>query len=125
MDPQSLKVEILQELSSLPVKLPGVFLYGSQAEGTADERSDTDLCLVAGTDLDPVLLQKQAWRHIRADKYDIRIFELLPLFMQIRILSKGILIASPDPYALSEYLYPWWKRWDDQRWYQTPIPGAP
>ncbi|PWR71605.1 nucleotidyltransferase domain-containing protein [Methanospirillum lacunae] len=125
MDPQSLKEGILQELSSLPVILPGVFLYGSQAEGVADERSDTDLCLVAGPDLDPAWLQKQAWRHIRADRYDIRIFELLPLFMQIRILSTGILISSPDLYALSEYLYPWWKKWDDQRWYQTPIPGAP
>ena len=57
--------------------------------------------------------------------YEVITFELLPLYIQIRILSQGILIASPDPFALSEYLYPWWKRWDDQRWYQTPIPGAP
>jgi len=50
---------------------------------------------------------------------------MLPLYLQIRILSRGIILFSPDPAALGEYLYPWWKRWDDQRWYQTPIPGAP
>ena len=125
MDQQSLIAQILKELAILPDTPFGVFLYGSQAEGKADERSDIDLCLVAGSCLNPVHLQRQAWRHIRADLYDIRIFELLPLYMQIQILSRGILIASPDQYALSEYLYPWWKRWDDQRWYQTPIPGAP
>lgn len=125
MNQQSLIAQILKDLAILPVTPFGVILYGSQAEGKADERSDIDLCLVAGSELNPVHLQRQAWRHIRADLYDIRIFELLPLYLQIRILSRGILISSLDQYALSEYLYPWWKRWDDQRWYQTPIPGAP
>ncbi len=41
--------------------------------------------------------------------------------MQIRILITGILLSSPDPAALVECLYPYWKQWDDQRWYQTPI----
>jgi len=125
VDQETLKGTILRDTSVLPVKPFGIYLYGSQAEGRADERSDIDLCFVAGKDMDPVRLQHLAWRHIRADRYDIRIFELLPLYLQIRILARGILIESPDPYELSEYLYPWWKRWDDQRWYQTPIPGAP
>ncbi|MDD1730452.1 MAG: nucleotidyltransferase domain-containing protein [Methanospirillum sp.] len=125
MDPKPLIEIIIQDLAVIPVVIPGIFLYGSQAEGMADERSDIDICLVAGRDLDPGNLQQLAWRHIMTDRYDIRIFEFLPLYIQIRVLARGILIASPDSVALSEYLYPWWKRWDDQRWYQTPIPGAP
>jgi uncharacterized protein len=122
---EPIKAEIIRDLSSLPVVIPGVFLYGSLADGRADERSDIDICLVAGSDQDPVRLQSLAWRNIRSDRYDIRIFELLPLYMQVRILATGILLSSPDQAALCEYLYPYWKQWDNQRWYQTPIPGAP
>lgn len=45
--------------------------------------------------------------------------------MQIQVLSQGILLSSHDSAELGEYLYQYWKMWDDQRWYQTPIPGAP
>lgn len=31
----------------------GMYLYGSQAEGKADCRSDTDICLVGGPGRDP------------------------------------------------------------------------
>jgi|GEM_PF-2509423 len=65
MDQQSLIAQILKDLAILPVTPFGVILYGSQAEGKADERSDIDLCLVAGSDPNPVHLQRQAWRHIR------------------------------------------------------------
>ena len=125
MDSELLKEVILGEISKISETIPGIFLYGSQAEGRADDRSDIDICLVAGSDQDPARLQSLAWRNIRSDRFDVRIFELLPLYMQVRILARGILLSSPDPAALSEYLYPYWKRWDDQRWYQTPIPGAP
>lgn len=119
-----LTAEILRVLLPLQPLVMGISLYGSQAEGTADERSDRDICLVGGEGSNHYDLQMTAWRMVRSDIYDIRIFELLPLYMQIRILSQGILLYSPDRAALGEYLYPWWKRWDDQRFYQTPIPGA-
>jgi len=121
MDSEPLKRVILQEISSIPVEIPGIYLFGSHADGQADERSDIDICLVAGSNQDPSRLQSLAWRHVRSGRYDIRIFEILPLHMQIRILTTGILLSSPDPAALAEYLYPYWKQWDDQRWYQTPI----
>lgn len=125
MDRNTLIAEFLRDLSPLVGEVPGIYLYGSQAEGTADERSDIDICLVAGTSLEPAHLQSMAWREIRSGRYDIRIFELLPLYIQVRILSRGILVSSPDPAGLAEYLYPYWKRWDDQRWYQSPVPGTP
>ena len=122
---EDLTTQILIDLAPVSSLVKGVYLYGSHADGTADARSDIDICLVAGADNDPVNLQSLSWSRIRSGTYDIRIFELLPLHMQIRILARGILLMSPDPAALGEYLYPYWKRWDDQRWYQTRIPGAP
>ena len=125
MDPENLNQQILKDLKPVSSYVRGIYLYGSQAEGRADIRSDIDICLVAGFDQDPTSLQFLVWKQVRSDTYDIRIFELLPLYIQMTILARGILLSSPDPAALGEYLYSYWKRWDDQRWYQTPIQGAP
>ena len=122
MDIDSAITGIIRDISKIPAIIPGVYLFGSLVDGRFDDRSDIDLCLVAGRDLDPVRLQTLAWQYVSSDRYDIRIFELIPLYLQIHILARGILISSPDPAGLSEYQYPFWKRWDDQRWYQSPIP---
>lgn len=124
MDRQQLISLILGDLSFIPQSIPGVFLYGSYATDSADARSDIDICIVSGKEFEPQDLQSLAWRNIKSEKYDIRIFELLPLFIQIRVLTQGILIYSPDKAALCEYLYGYRKLWDDQKWYQSPIPGA-
>ncbi len=124
MDREELITRVLRDFSFIPKNIPGIFLYGSYSNGTAQERSDIDICLVAGPEFNPYELQTKSWRCIGSGRYDIRIFELLPLFIQIRIITTGILIYSPDTPALYEYPYQVRKRWDDQRWYQTPIPGA-
>ena len=121
----NLITRILQDLCDLFPSTAGIYLYGSHVRGKADDRSDIDICLVAGENRDPASLQSLAWRQVKSGAYDIRIFEHLPLHLQIRIMAGGILLYTPDPPALAEYLYPWWKQWDDQRWYQSPIPGAP
>lgn len=125
MAEHQLTTEVLRDLRPVLSRVMGIYLYGSHAEGRADERSDVDICLIGGDKTDLHDLQMMAWKVVRSGNYDIRIFELLPLYMQIRILSQGILVYAPDQAALGEYLYPWWKRWDDQRYYQTRIPGAP
>ncbi len=45
--------------------------------------------------------------------------------MQVRVMAQGVLLQSHDPAALGEYLNIYWKKWDEQRWYQNRIPGAP
>lgn len=90
----------------------------------ADSRSDIDICLIAGPDIDPVSLLSLAWRNIRTDVYDIRIFEQMPLYLQMEVIHKGLPVISPDPPALGEYFYYFRKRWDDQRWYQRPVIGS-
>lgn len=76
-----LTAEILRDLLPLKPLVMGIYLYGSQAEGTADERSDRDICLVGGEGINHYDLQMTAWRMVRSDIYDIRIFEQLPLYI--------------------------------------------
>ena len=122
MDPEFIE-KISADLEHLKEYSAGMLLYGSHAAGKADERSDIDICIIAGQGQDPMNTLSKAWQTVRSDIYDIRIFEQLPLHLQIRVLVSGIWLYQKDPAGLGEYLYPVWKRWDDQRYYQDPIPG--
>lgn len=124
MDPEELNHQIIRDFSLIIPKISAIYLYGSHTVGKADERSDIDICLVAGPDTDPYPLQSIAWQNLNSDIYDIRVFELLPLFIQIHILARGELICTRNEADLAEYTYKFWKSWDDQRWYQNPIQGA-
>lgn len=117
-------IKINRDLSSLTSITEGIILYGSHALEMADERSDIDICIIAGPKNDPMQILSFAWQQVNSEIYDIRVFEQLPLHLQIRILVQGIWIYEKDPPALGEYLYNIWKRWDDQRFYQDPIPGV-
>ena len=124
MDPEFLR-KISEDLAHLKEYSIGMLLYGSHVTGKADERSDIDICIIAGPSQDPMNTLSKSWQTVRADIYDIRIFEHLPLHLQIRVLISGIWLYQEDPAMVGEYLYPVWKRWDDQRFYQDPIPGYP
>jgi len=45
-------------------------------------------------------------------KYDIRVFELLPIHIQIAII-KNHLVIHGDPLEISEYFYQYRKKWED------------
>jgi len=124
MDKGVLK-KILVDISPLTHITDGILLYGSQISGKADERSDIDICLIAGPSHDPMEVLSASWRYMDSDIYDIRVFEQFPLHLKVRVLVQGIWLYERDPPALGEYLYSTWKRWDDQRFYQDPIPGVP
>ncbi len=74
MDPEKLKIQIHRDLNPVSSVVLGVYLFGSQVRGQADEKSDIDICLVAGPDSDPVEIQFLAWKKICSELYDIRIF---------------------------------------------------
>ena len=70
------------------------------------------------------LLQKTAlWRSavaaIRDDCYDIRIFELLPLYLKIAVIEQGVMVCSRDVLELYEYFYPFRRIWGDQKHRQS------
>ena len=109
MDPGFIN-KISADLEHLKEYSAGMLLYGSHATGKADERSDIDICIIAGPGQDPMHSLSRAWQTVRSDIYDIRIFEQLPLHLQIRVLLSGIWLYHKDPAGLGEYLYPVWKR---------------
>ena len=83
----------------------GILLYGSYAKGEATERSDVDICLVKpkpGTY--EMVLEKLG------GKYDIKVFEELPLYVQIDVIKNHIVIYG-DELELSEYFYRFRRLW--------------
>lgn len=98
----------------------GILLFGSYAVGDQTNRSDIDICVVAPNE-DPVKFLSYILQNINVSKkkYDIRLFQELPLYIKIRIIHNGILIYSPDKYDLYEYFYFYRKLWNDQKHRQT------
>ena len=77
----------------------GILLYGSYAKDEYTKRSDIDISLV-GVDRDTYMeiLGKLG------NKYDIKIFEELPLYIKIDIIKNHKVIFG-DELELSEYFY--------------------
>lgn len=93
----------------------GVLLYGSQATGEAGPRSDIDLCIVAPNVSDHSLLWRKFVSHLRDSRYDVRIFEQLPLFLKAAVIEEGIVVYCEDEPELYEYFYPFRRDWQDQK----------
>ncbi len=54
---------------------------------------------------DKIALQRKAFALISDEKYDVRIFELLPLYLKAEVMEKGVVVCSRDVYELYEYFY--------------------
>jgi uncharacterized protein len=97
----------------------GVILFGSYVDGQESERSDIDICLVV-RDSDLYSIHKYIYATVEQnlDKYDIRFFEELPLYIQGEIIERGQIILTPNIGDLTEYLYRYRKRWNHEKWRQ-------
>jgi uncharacterized protein len=93
----------------------GVLLYGSHARGEAGQRSDIDLCVVAPEATDKAALWREFISHLHDNRYDVRIFELLPLHIKIAVIEEGLVMYSRDELELYEYLHPFRREWEDQK----------
>ncbi|MBU3966877.1 MAG: nucleotidyltransferase domain-containing protein, partial [Euryarchaeota archaeon] len=93
-----------------------VLLYGSVVKGEETPRSDIDICLVAPTCKDQAGLLREVHRNLDvfSKKYDVRIFEELPLYIQIQIIENHEIIYTKDVYEMFEYFYHFRKLWEDQ-----------
>ncbi len=93
-----------------------ILLYGSAAKGNETPRSDIDICIVATQCKDRRVLIREVYRNLDvfSKKYDVRIFEELPLYIQAQILQDHEIIYAKDIYELYEYFYFIRKLWDDQ-----------
>ncbi len=100
-----------KEFEFINDEVEGILLYGSCAMNTADERSDIDICIIKpGTH---GILQR-IFQKV-GDKYDIKIFEDLPLYIKMNIIENYRVIYGDEP-SISFYLYGFRKNWEDMRY---------
>lgn len=114
MDIEIIKKKINQEFDFLKNDIEGILLFGSYALGFANSHSDIDVCLVLGNRVPKKIFYKILSSPI-TEKYDIKLFEILPLYMKGEIIENNIIVWAKNESELSYYLYPWRKLWNDQK----------
>ncbi len=91
-----------------------VVLYGSSLDAsTFTPRSDIDVAVI--TRQRDRGVNRRAWRELLGsapDRYDLRVFELLPLDVQHNIAVDHEVVFG-DPVEISYYFYPIHRLWDD------------
>ena len=106
--------EIERDFSHFKSKVLGIILFGSRVNREEHERSDVDICLVA-PDYNSGKLFNEIIKSRVTERYDVKIFELLPLKLKGTILENHRIIWSKDEKELSYYLHKWRRVWEDQK----------
>lgn len=85
-------------------KILGILLYGSYIEERNTNRSDIDICVIApNEDMYELVSYSLQNINVNAKKYDIHVFNELPLYIKIHVIQKGVLIYSSNKLDLYEY----------------------
>lgn len=100
--------EIKEDFEFIKGSVEGVLLFGSHAAGRADKRSDIDVCLVGPKNKRVIFTVFERL----GDKYDVKVFEELPLYIKIDMIKNHKTILG-DEVALSYYFYKFRKVWRD------------
>lgn len=104
--------EIQTDLVSLKSNYD-VILFGSLNSGDYRPESDIDVAVITRTDDRKLNIKIQSeLLGMYGTKYDIRVFELYPIYIQISIIENYSVIFG-DLLAISEYFYQFRKKWDD------------
>ncbi len=111
---KNIKSVIEKDFAPLKGEVIGILMYGSRVTGTDHARSDIDVCLVAGVN-DPSKLFKDLLVTNLTAKYDVKIFEMMPLKMKGSILDNHVVVWSGDEGELSLYLHKYARIWVDQK----------
>ncbi len=108
MQTEELIIKLIKDFEFIKDDVEGILLYGSCAMNTANERSDIDICLIKPrtTGILNRIFQKVGGR------YDIKIFEDLPLYVQIEVIKNYRVIYGDEP-SISYYFYHFRKNWED------------
>lgn len=112
------ELDWIQELAGVDA----VLLFGSRIDGTATETSDYDLCIIASTlhsAPQRAELLGNIWRQLNANKYDIWVFEELPLYLQMDVIHNHEVLFCDDLPELYEYFYFYRKKWRAQEHRQS------
>ena len=77
-----------------------LLIFGSCIEGKAGKKSDVDICIVApGKNAKDLLKEVFANVDVAGKKYDVHVFEELPLYMKISIIEKHLVVFG-DKFSL-------------------------
>ncbi len=115
MDREEVLTRAKRDFLFLRDRVLGIMLFGSWVRGEANERSDIDLCIIAPEVEDKASLWREAISEPRDSRYDVRIFELLPLYMKMAVIEEGVVVYSREVLDLYEYFYPFRREWGDQK----------
>jgi len=107
------KLRKIKEKLKLLEEKYDIVIYGSYVEGGTRPDSDIDVAVLSyETNKEKnIKLQKELLGKFSL-KYDIRIFELLPIYIQISIVQNYWVVFGV-PLEISEYFYYFRKKWDD------------
>ncbi|MFO7791416.1 MAG: nucleotidyltransferase domain-containing protein [Candidatus Saliniplasma sp.] len=101
---------IRKDFEFIEDRVEGILLFGSSVKDEVTQRSDIDICLVK-PDEDDILMV--VFKEL-GGKYDVKIFENLPLTVQMSIIKDHKVILG-DEVELSFYFYQFRKRWRDNK----------
>ncbi|MDI6806979.1 MAG: nucleotidyltransferase domain-containing protein [Candidatus Aenigmarchaeota archaeon] len=111
---ENLKDEIEKDFEFLKKDIFSILIFGSYVRGEQTKRSDIDICLVVGNGD-----KKKVWKEILksglTEKYDIKIFETMPLKLKGEVIESSEIIWSKNVAEHSYYLFKWRKIWEDQK----------
>lgn len=107
------KIEEMKEILEPLKENHEVILFGSAVEGGMRPESDVDIAAISRNKNknQNIELQKSLLGKFPL-KFDVRIFELYPIDIQISIINNYKVIFG-DPLEISEYFYYFRKKWDD------------
>ncbi|MGB2726943.1 MAG: nucleotidyltransferase domain-containing protein [Halobacteriota archaeon] len=115
MDAEDIRRKVREDFKFLFNEVWGVLLYGSVAKEENDERSDIDICVVAPSVDNKIRFSRWILSNIRDERYDVRVFELMPLYLKREVFEYGEVVYARDIYELYEYFYTFRKLWEDQK----------
>lgn len=115
MDKEEVKRRVKKDFEFLLDDVLGILLYGSLATGGDGERSDIDISVVAPSIDDKIGFSRRILSNVRDARYDVRVFELMPLYLKAEVVEKGEMIYAKDIFKLYEYFYHFRKIWEDQK----------
>ncbi len=106
----SMENDIKDDFEFIKDEVMGVLLFGSSVRYERTERSDIDICIVGPKNREVIL---KIFQRV-GGKYDVKVFEELPLMVQMGIIENNIVIFG-DEVDLSYYFYRYRKRWRDNK----------
>jgi len=97
--------KLKKDFRSFEKECMGILLFGSHAEGKQTKRSDIDVCIIKPLEgvMDNIYGKL-------GGKYDIKVFEKLPLYVKMEIIRHHEVIYG-NKLSLSEYFYFFRKLW--------------